>query len=249
MNPTLKVRSLFISDCHLGFSHSSYEKLMTLIKNVECEYLYIVGDFIDGWALKRNFKWRSENNVIFQKILRLNRKGTKVFYVWGNHDDFLEHFDGDSLGKNIEIVRETHHVTLKGEKLLILHGDKFDGLISKNKWISVFGSILYDYSISLNKITRFFEFSLSKYLKVKSKEATKYITSYEKCLSDYCKSTNCDSVVCGHIHVPEIKKMNDIMYYNCGDWIENDTFIVENSNGELELIYFDQFFENFIDIE
>lgn len=238
----ISVRSLFISDCHLGNDYCSHDKLLSLLKNVDCEYLFLVGDFIDGWALKRSFNWNSQYNTILQKILRLSRKGTTVYYVWGNHDDFLEKYDNITLGDNIHIVRECHHLTLKKEKLLIIHGDQFDGFITKNKWLQKIGSILYDYSLFINKFFRIFKFSFSKFLKNKTKEAVKYISNYENTVALYCEKNNYNSVVCGHIHKPEIKKINNITYYNCGDWIEHNTFIVEDLNGDIQLKVIDNLF-------
>lgn len=235
---SLKVRSLFISDCHLGNDYSSSEKVLWLLKNVECDFLYIVGDFIDGWALKRKFLWKDENNTILQKILRLSRKGTQVYYVWGNHDDFLEKFDSTDLGNCVHIIRETQHVTLKEEKILIIHGDQFDGFISKNKWLQKIGSILYDYSLYINKFFRIFKFSFSKFLKNKAKEAVKYISNYEQTVSMYCEKNGYDSVICGHIHKPEIKQINNVTYYNCGDWIEHNTYLIEDLEGNIQLLTF-----------
>lgn len=232
----LKVRSLFISDCHLGNDYSSSKEVLELLKNVECEFLFIVGDFIDGWSLKRNFNWKDENNTILQKILRLSRKGTQVFYVWGNHDDFLEKYDNIDLGNNIHILRETSHVTLKNEKILIIHGDQFDGFISKNKWLQKIGSVLYDYSLYINRFFRIFKFSFSKFLKNKAKEAVKYISNYEITVANYCEKNEYDSVICGHIHKPEIKKINNVTYYNCGDWIEHNTYIIEDIEGNIKLL-------------
>ncbi len=235
----MKVRTLFISDCHIGSDYCNHEKLLKLLSEIECEYLYIVGDFIDGWILSRKFKWHSNYNTILQKILRMSRKGTQVYYVWGNHDDFIEPFTGIYFGENVQVVRETSHVTLNNEKILIIHGDQFDGIVTKNKWIQHIGSVIYDYSLAVNKLFRVFKFSFSNFLKQKAKEAVKYISNYEQTVVNYCKNSNHDSILCGHIHKPECNFIDGINYYNTGDWIENNTFIVETTDGKIELIKYE----------
>jgi len=198
-----------------------------------------VGDFIDGWILSRKFKWNNNYNTILQKILRMSRKGTQVYYVWGNHDDFIEPFTGIYFGENVQVVRETSHVTLNNEKILIIHGDQFDGIVTKNKWIQHIGSVIYDYSLAVNKLFRVFKFSFSNFLKQKAKEAVKYISNYEQTVVNYCKNSNHDSILCGHIHKPECNFIDGINYYNTGDWIENNTFIVETTDGKIELIKYE----------
>ena len=235
----IKARALFISDCHLGSEHCNHEKLVRLLSNVECEYLYIVGDFIDGWLLSRRFRWNNNYNTILQKILRLSRKGTKVYYIWGNHDDFVESFTGLHFGDNIEVIRETVHTTAKNEKILVLHGDQFDGIVTKKKWIQHIGAIIYDYSLMVNKLFRVFKFSFSNFLKQRAKEAVKYISNYETTVSEYCKSSMCDSVLCGHIHKPNVLNMNGVNYYNTGDWVESNTFIIETVDGDIKLIRYE----------
>ena len=237
----MRVRSLFISDCHLGSETSNHEKLLNLISEVDCDYLYLVGDFIDGWALSRRFKWHTNCNTILQKILRLSRKGTKVYYVWGNHDDFLENYTDVSLGDNIAILRQTSHLTLKKENVLIIHGDQFDGIISKHKWLQNIGSIIYDYSLSLNKIFRAFKFSFSNFLKSKAKEAVKYIANYEFEVALYCKLNDFTTIVSGHIHKPEYRMIDGIKYINTGDWVESNTFVIETTEGDLKLITYEDF--------
>lgn len=238
----MKVRTLFISDCHLGTDHCNHDKILRLVSEIECENLYIVGDFIDGWELSRKFKWHKNYNTIIQKILRMSRKGTNIVYVWGNHDDFIEPFTEIHLGDNIHICREATYNTLSGERILVIHGDQFDGIITKNKWIQRIGSRIYDYSLAINKIFRIFKFSFSNFLKRKAKEAVKYIANYENSVAEYCKINGYDSVLCGHIHKPEIRTIVDIKYYNTGDWVESNTFIVETLDGNMELKTYEDFF-------
>lgn len=240
----MKIRSLFISDCHLGCDHCNAEKILHLISLTECNYLYIVGDFVDGWALKRKFKWKNEYNTILQKILRMSRKGVNVKYLWGNHDDFMEPFNLHSFGNNFLISREAYHETLKGEKIIIIHGDQFDGIISKNKWLQKIGAVLYEYSLILNKIFRFFKFSLSNFLKQKAKEAVKYINNYEKAVVEYCKKRNCKIILCGHIHKAEDKVIEGVRYINTGDWVESNTFVIETLEGKLVLMKYEDIIRN-----
>jgi len=240
----MKVRTLFISDCHLGGEYCNHEKLLRLISEIECENLYIVGDFIDGWALTRKFRWHKNYNTILQKVLRMSRKGTNVVYIWGNHDDFIEPFTEVYFGDNIHVCRETSYITLKGEKILVIHGDQFDGIVTKNKWIQHIGSIIYDYSLAINKLFRVFKFSFSNFLKQKAKEAVKYIANYEKSVADYCKINGYNSVLCGHIHKPEIRLIDGIQYINTGDWVESNSFVVETLDGNIELKTYEDFFWN-----
>jgi len=169
----------------------------------------------------------------------MSRKGTQVMWVWGNHDDFIEPFTDIYFGDNIKVVREAGHTTLNNENILIIHGDQFDGIVTKNKWIQHIGAVIYDYSLTVNKLFRIFKFSFSNFLKQKAKEAVKYISNYEQTVINYCKNSNYDSILCGHIHKPEITIIDDIKYYNTGDWIENNTFIIETIDGKIELIKYE----------
>lgn len=220
----------------MGTEHCNHEKLLKLLSEVECEYLFLVGDIVDGWALQRRFKWHQNYNTIIQKILRMSRKGTQIVYLYGNHDDFLQSFDGFNFGENIVIKREIGHITAKNQRLLILHGDQFDGIVSNHRWIQHIGAVIYDISLSLNVFFKIFKFSLSKFLKNKAKEAVKYIGSYESVVANYCKLNYYDGIVCGHIHAPVIKNIDDIKYYNIGDMLEHNTVLVETLDGELKLI-------------
>jgi UDP-2,3-diacylglucosamine pyrophosphatase LpxH len=234
----MKYRSIFISDTHIGGEFCNSAKLLDFISNVECDYLYLVGDIIDGWALKRRFRWYPSHNIIVQKILRMSRKGADVIYCYGNHDFFLKSWENLEFG-NIQIVRETIHTTAKGEKLMVLHGDQFDGFIASHKWMQQIGAVIYDLSLKLNVLSLLFHFSLSKFLKKHAKQAVSYINKYEAAVAEYCRINNCDGIVTGHIHNPSISKINGINYYNCGDWVEpgHNTVIVETIEGNIELLY------------
>ena len=230
----MKVRSLFISDCHLGSEYSNHEAVLNLIRDIECEYIYIVGDFIDGWLLKNNFRWHPNYNTIIQKLLKHSRKGVEIKYIWGNHDDFLSYFDGYFLG-DIKICRTTFHKTIRGKEYIIIHGDQFDGIVTKHKWIQVVGAKFYELSLALNKISRLFKFSFSKLLKNKAKEAVKYIANYEEVVINFVKNSKCDGVITGHIHKPANYTKDGVHYVNCGDFIESNTCVIETTDGEIKL--------------
>lgn len=243
----MKYKSIFISDVHIGVKYSRVQELMEFLKNNECETLYLVGDIIDGWALGRKWYWNGDYNLFVQKILRKSRKGTKIIYLPGNHDEFLRSF-GNSLDLgNIEIKNEVIHTSPNGKRYLVIHGDVFDGILSSMKFISHIGSFMYDVILHmnsfLNKVRNWFGldyWSLSHYLKVNTKEAVKFCVKFEHTLADIAKSRGVDGVICGHIHYPCQKMINDIEYHNTGCWIELATAIVEHEDGKLELIDLDK---------
>ena len=237
----MKYRSLFISDVHLGLPHTHLDKLLKVLKENEFENLFLVGDIIDGWKLKRKFDWNVIENTFIQKIFKLARKGAKVHYLIGNHDDFLYSFEDQHFG-NIEIKERYTHETLQGEKILILHGHQFDGIIKCNKWLQHIGSFLYEWLIRFNVNFNLLRhklglgyWSISKYLKSKTKEAVNYVSKYEETLVEYAKAQGVNSVMCGHIHTPALER-GMINYYNTGDWVENSSFLVEDLQGNVILM-------------
>lgn len=240
--PPVKHKSLFVSDIHLGVNHTNVEHLLSVLRENEFENIFLVGDIIDGWKLRRSFSWDENANTFLQKIFRAARKGTNIVYIIGNHDEFLYKFKDQSFG-NIFIKEKHFHQTLKGETILLIHGHQFDGIIKCNKWLQHLGSVLYEWLLKLNvgfnRIRHFGGFgywSLSKFLKTKTKEVVNYVSSFENALIDYAESQKVDSVICGHIHSPKIKK-SKINYYNCGDFVENKSYIVETLEGEIKLIH------------
>ena len=222
MKPT-KVKALFISDLHLGADISNAEMVLDLLKQFEPEYLFLVGDIIDGWMLKVKMKWKQSHTNVIRKILSYSKKGTKVIYITGNHDDFLRSYDSMQLG-NIEICNEYIF-----ENAFIIHGDKYDGLIDMN-WIGVLGGIIYDWAVSYDRRMRKLgvKISLSKWLKTKVKEAVKYIFNFESNIAKEAKRNGCDVAICGHIHKAEDKIIDGVRYINTGDWVENFTYVVFN---------------------
>ena len=240
----MKYRSIFISDVHLGTQFSQAEKLLEFLKDNESEHLYLVGDIIDGWAIKRKFNWSQSSSDVIQKILRKARKGTDIVYITGNHDEFLRPFIPLLLGDNLTITNEHTHHGLDGKKYFVTHGDFFDSITMNNKWITHLGDIGYDLLLYLNKrinqVRRFLSigkyWSLSKYVKDNIKKSVSFITDFEGILSEHAKKKGYDGIICGHIHKAENKMIGDIKYLNCGDWVENCTAIVETVEGRWEIL-------------
>ena len=247
-----KIKTLFISDVHLGSRHSSTQNLLDFLTLVKKEHapdkLYIIGDFIDGWKLQRNWYWNNESNLVIRKIFSFLRTGTEVFYIAGNHDEFLRTFIDDfHIGDfgSIHIGNEFIHETVDGKKLMIIHGDIFDVATKYAKWLCFVGMSGYDFLLSMNKIVKrvckffgFKQWSLSKAIKANVKQAISFIGNFEKCLVDYGKQKKCDGCICGHIHTAAMKQLtNDFIYANTGDWVESCTAIYEDQYGKLHLYH------------
>jgi len=227
----MKVKALFISDVHLGSRGSNDKKVLELLKEVETEYLFIVGDFIDGWLLQKKHYWPQSHTNLVQKILKLSKKKTKVIYITGNHDEFLRSYVDFDFG-NIIIADEFIY-----DGYLIIHGDKYDGVV-KLQWLGKLGASGYELAINIDRWMKKLgvKVSLSKYVKEKVKEAVKFITKFEDELIRQARIRNCKGVICGHIHKPDNKILEGIHYLNCGDWIENNSYIIQTETGEMELI-------------
>jgi UDP-2,3-diacylglucosamine pyrophosphatase LpxH len=239
-----RYRSVWISDIHLGTKHAQVDALLDFLRDVDCKYLYLVGDFIDGWQLQSKWHWQDNYNVLVQKLLRKSRKETKVIYLTGNHDEFLEQFLGMRLGSVI-FTREVIHTAANGKKYLVLHGHQFDGLTQFNRLLEKVGARLYDWILDINlhfnRVRRRFGFgywSLSAYLKSKAKSAVKYVTEFEDIIVQMARKHDVQGVICGHIHRAETKTIGGIEYLNCGDWVESCTALVEDFDGNIQLIHF-----------
>jgi UDP-2,3-diacylglucosamine pyrophosphatase LpxH len=215
------IEALFISDVHLGTKGSNADKVLEILKQYQPKTLFLVGDIIDGWMLKRKFRWSQSHTNVLRKILSYSKNGTRVIYIPGNHDEFLRQYLDLNFG-NIEI-----HDEYIWNNTYITHGDLYDGVV-KLKWLGVLGSIGYDLAISIDRRLKKWGYkrSLSKYLKDKVKEAVKFITSFEEEIVRQGIKHNCSTVICGHIHHPEDKLINNVRYLNCGDWIENNSYII-----------------------
>jgi UDP-2,3-diacylglucosamine pyrophosphatase LpxH len=239
-----KYKSIFISDLHLGTKQAQAKKLLEFIKEHEAENLYLVGDIIDGWAIKRKFRWEQSHSDVIQKILRAARKGTNIYYVTGNHDEFLRPFLPLLLGDNLELLDDIEYTSIKGKRYLVTHGDIFDSMTFSKKWLTIFGDMGYDFLLNLNPIVNFIRkkmgikryWSLSAQLKDNLRNSLQFIEDYEKFSIQYVKSKNYDGVICGHIHKADIKTIDGIDYMNTGDWVESCSALVETFEGEWKII-------------
>jgi UDP-2,3-diacylglucosamine pyrophosphatase LpxH len=236
-------RAIWISDIHLGTKGCKADFLLDFLKHNESEQLYLVGDIIDGWQMRRNWYWNQSHNDVVQKVLRKARKGTQVTYVAGNHDEALRDFLGMSFG-DIQIVNEARHTMRDGRVLWVTHGDLFDGVIQHAKWLAYLGDSAYTVVLNLNDHYNRLRhrlglsyWSLSQYLKHKVKNAVSYITAFEEALTQEARRRGYDGVVCGHIHRPEIREIDGILYCNDGDWVESLSALVETHAGELKLVH------------
>ena len=240
--PQLRFRAIFISDIHLGTPGCQAGHLLDFLRHTESRYLYLVGDIIDGWQLKRRWYWHQSHNDVIQKVLRKARKGTQVTYIAGNHDEALRHFLGMAFG-GIEIRAEAEHRTADGRRLLVIHGDLFDAVVQGAKWLAYLGDRAYMLTL---KVNQWFNrarahlglpyWSLAQFLKQRVKNAVSYIGDFESALAHEARKRGFDGVVCGHIHKAEIRDIGGILYCNDGDWVESLTALVELETGELRII-------------
>jgi UDP-2,3-diacylglucosamine pyrophosphatase LpxH len=238
-----RYRAIWISDIHLGTAGCKAEFLLDFLKRNESKYLYLVGDIVDGWQLKKGWYWKQSHNDVVQKILRKARKGTEVTYIAGNHDEALRQFVGLAFG-DIKIVDEATHQLLDGRRLWVTHGDLFDGVIQHAKWLAYLGDELYSFILRVNhhfnQLRHRFGlsyWSLSQYLKHRVKNAVSFISDFELALTAEAQRRGFDGVVCGHIHKAEIREINGLLYCNDGDWVESLTALVETNLGELKIIH------------
>jgi UDP-2,3-diacylglucosamine pyrophosphatase LpxH len=239
----LRFRTIWISDTHLGTAGCQAGRLLDFLRRTESDYLYLVGDIIDGWQLRRRWYWHQSHNDVVQKILRKARKGTAVVYIPGNHDEAVRHFLDLAFG-GIAIRDEAVHTTARGLKLLVTHGDLFDGVVQYAKWLAYLGDRLYTFTLVLNRglnalraRLRLPYWSLAQFLKHKVKNAVSYIVAFEEALAAEARSKGLDGVVCGHIHKAEIRDIGGILYCNDGDWVESLTALVESPEGELSILH------------
>ena len=238
-----KFRAVFISDIHLGTMGCQAVPLLEFLKVHTSDYLYLVGDIIDGWQIRRKWYWPQTHNDVVQKLLRSARKGCRVIFVPGNHDEFARGFIGHRFG-GIEVVEESVHQLANGKTLWVIHGDYFDGVIQCAKWLAYVGDNLYEFTLRLNRYLNQLRgrlglpyWSLSAYLKSKVKKALNYVTDFEVAVARETRKRCHDGVVCGHIHRAEMRTIDGILYCNDGDWVESQTALVEHWDGRLEIIH------------
>jgi UDP-2,3-diacylglucosamine pyrophosphatase LpxH len=204
-----------------------------------------VGDIIDGWAIKRKFKWKQSHSDVIQKILRAARKGTKVYFITGNHDEFLRPFIPLMMGENLVIANEMGYDALNGKRYFITHGDLFDSITMTKRWLAILGDIGYDVLLHINNILSYTRkkmgiqryWSLSKYVKDNIKSSVSFITDFETVLAQHARHKGYSGVICGHIHKAEQRFIEEIEYLNCGDWVESCTAVAEHTDGSFEIIH------------
>lgn len=241
-----RYRAVFISDLHLGTPGCQAGALLDFLRESSSERLYLVGDIIDGWQLRRRWYWPQQHNDVVQKLLRRARKGSRVIFVPGNHDEFARQFLDHQFG-GIEVVEEAVHVTATGQHLWVTHGDYFDGVIQYAKWLAYVGDTLYEWALKLNRYLNHWRaklglpyWSLSAYLKLKVKKAVNFISDFEVAVAREAKKRGHHGVVCGHIHHAEMREIDGVLYCNDGDWVESLTALVEHHDGRLEIVYWGQ---------
>ena len=237
-----RYRAVWISDLHLGTPGCQAEALLDFLKHVECDHLFLVGDIIDGWQLRRSWYWPQAHNDVVQKLLRKARKGTRVIFIPGNHDEFARRYVGHNFG-GIDVAEEWIHETADGRKLWVMHGDLFDGVIQCAKWLAHVGDTLYEFTLKLNRYLNTMRarlglpyWSLSKYLKLKVKRAVSYVGDFENAVAREARRRGVHGVVCGHIHHAEMRDIDGVLYANDGDWVESLTALVEHADGHLEIL-------------
>jgi UDP-2,3-diacylglucosamine pyrophosphatase LpxH len=238
-----RYRAVFISDLHLGTAGCQAVALLDFLRHHQSHTLYLVGDIVDGWQLRRRWFWPQAHNDVVQKLLRRARKGCRLVFVPGNHDEFARQFDGHHFG-GIEVHKEAVHTTLDGRHLWVVHGDHFDGVIQYAKWLAYVGDHLYEFIL---KVNRHFNsararmglpyWSLSQYLKHKVKTAVNFVSDFERSVAAEARSRGYQGVVCGHIHRPEMRHIDGTLYCNDGDWVESLSALVEHLDGRLELVH------------
>jgi UDP-2,3-diacylglucosamine pyrophosphatase LpxH len=237
-----RVRTLFLSDLHLGTKGCQAEKLLEFLRDHSADVIYLVGDIVDGWMLRSGWYWPQAHNDVVQKLLRQARKGARIVYIPGNHDEFLRDFYGTHFG-GIEVAENIIHVTADGRRFLVIHGDLFDLVIRHARWLALLGNKAYDLAISLNtwfnrarRLLGLPYWSLSQWVKLKVKNAVNFIGEYEQTLTAEAARHHVDGVICGHIHHAVIRQAGQFTYVNCGDWVESCTAVVEHFDGRLEII-------------
>jgi UDP-2,3-diacylglucosamine pyrophosphatase LpxH len=237
-----RFRTVFISDIHLGTRGCKADYLLDFLRNTDCETLYLVGDIFDGWRLKRTWYWPQAHNDVVQKLLRKVRKGMRLVYVPGNHDEVLRGYLGMHFG-GVEVTKEAIHETADGKRLLVIHGDEFDGVVKYARWLALLGDWAYVTMLQVNTWFNFLRrklgfgyWSLSAYLKHRVKNAVQFISNFEEAVVAEARRQGVDGVVCGHIHSAEMRMIDGVLYMNDGDWVESCTALVEHMDGRLEIL-------------
>lgn len=237
-----QLRAIFLSDIHLGTRGCQAHLLLDFLRHHDAEVIYLVGDIVDGWRMRRSWYWPQEHNDVVQKLLRKGRKGTRIVYVPGNHDEFLRDYVGTHFG-GVEVIDSILHETADGRAFLVIHGDQFDIVVRHAKWLAFFGDWAYSVALSvstgINIVRRrlgLTYWSLSAWAKLKVKNAVNFIGSFEEALAGEARRRGADGVICGHIHHATMHDRFGVRYVNTGDWVESCTAVVETHDGELEIV-------------
>lgn len=239
----MKYRSIWISDVHLGSKYAQADYLLDFLRSTECEYLYLVGDIVDMWAMRKSVNWPQSHNNVIRTILGKAKHGTKIVYIPGNHDSLMRDFEGHQFGE-VSIKNQAIHTTADGKRLLVTHGDEFDSLIRCSGLMNLLGNVGYDFLMWLNKAHNKLRsmfglpyWSLASYLKHRVKNAREYIERFESAVAREAKSKDVDGLVCGHLHRAELSCIDGVLYCNDGDWVESCTSLVEHHDGKLQLLH------------
>lgn len=242
--PRTRYRTVWISDVHLGTKNCQDRALLRFLKSFDADYLYLVGDIVDIWAIRRYIWWPPTHNRIIRRVMKMAKQGTRVRLIPGNHDEHLRQFLPINLGE-IELVAEDVHHALDGRKVWIIHGDDFDLVTRYHRWVALLGDHSYEFLLWLNRhfnrlraALRLGYWSLSAAIKHRVKGAVNFISDFEESLAKEATRRGFDAVICGHIHHAEMKKIGDVLYLNCGDWVESCSAVVEHCDGRFEVLHF-----------
>ncbi len=243
MTKATRYRTIWISDIHLGTPGCNADMLVDFLKYNESDTLYLVGDIVDGWRLKRSWYWPPRHNDVVRRILKKAKNNTRVIYIPGNHDEMLRPYDGLNIG-GIEVIKQHIHVTADNRKLLVLHGDEFDGIVLYARWLAFLGDQAYAFLLVLNRVVNFCRrkfnlpyWSLSAHIKRKVKNAVEFVSRFEDALVRAAEQHHVDGIICGHVHTAQIKPSDKVTYYNDGDWVESCTALVEHFDGHMEILH------------
>ncbi len=236
-------RTVWISDIHLGTRGCNAPLLIDFLDHVDCDTMYLVGDIIDGWRLKKRFYWPTAHNDVVWRIMKRAKRGTRVVYIPGNHDEMFRQMVGMDFG-GVKIRKKAIHQTADGRRLLVIHGDEFDAVMLAHRWLAFVGDTAYTWLMRLNVVVNRVRtrlgmpyWSLSKVAKHKVKNAVAFITQFEEVVAREAGARGVDGVVCGHIHNAEMRDIGGVAYYNDGDWVEGCTALVEHHDGTMEILH------------
>jgi UDP-2,3-diacylglucosamine pyrophosphatase LpxH len=238
-----RYRTIWISDIHLGTRGCNDRLLIDFLDHVDSDTLYLVGDIIDGWRMKKRWYWPERHSAIVRRIMKRAKRGTEVVYIPGNHDEMFRGFAGLDFG-GVQIRKKAIHTTADGRRLLVLHGDEFDAVVMGARWLAFLGDAAYGFLLNLNVVVNWVRrhfnlpyWSLSKHAKHRVKNAVEFISRFEEAVAHEALLKKVDGVVCGHIHNAEQRQFGDVVYYNDGDWVEGCNALVEHFDGRIEILH------------